>query len=189
MTNKSKEEEKKFFLETKATLKSKDEKMIIAKLRELKTKGNASILPLILDLLESSSSDDIIQEVLNIIGDLRDQNCAPVIISYIDNKKLGKHVSAIVSSCWQSMLDFHAHLSSFATCFLDGDYQTALEAFTVIEEMLWKSTDEQIQSCKKILVENKKTVTEEKRLLYRELIKVLDEGKSGNPEMYPELYE
>lgn len=183
------EKEKKFILETKASLKSKDKKIVLSKLRELKTSGNANILPYILDLLESSDSSEIVQEVLNLIRDLRDQQSVPIIVDFIQKNIKGIYIGEIVSSCWQSRLDFHAYLNIFATCFLHGDYQTSLEAFTVIEEMLWKSSNSQIESCKEILVDNVSKVNDEKKPLYRELIKVIDEGKSDNSDMYPDLYE
>jgi hypothetical protein len=181
--------EKKFILETKIALRSKNDKQIIAKLRELKEIGNVNIFPFILELLESSNSADIIEEVLGIIRDLRDQRCVPVIVEYIEKNKTGVHLGGVISSCWQSRLDFHAYLNSFATPFIYGDYQTALEAFTVIEEMLWKSSDSQIMACRNILVENSHVITAEKKPLYHELIKVLDEGKSNNADNYPDLYE
>ena len=189
MATKLNETERKFILETKATLKSNDNKRILTKLRELKVSGNENILPFILDLLEISNSEDIIKEVLNFIRDLKDQKCVPVIIKYIDNRKVGDQLGEIISSCWQSRLDFHEYLNSFATCFLHGDYQTSLEAFTLIEEMLWKSTDKQIQSCRKVLLDNEREISEEKKPLYNELIKVLDEGRSANSELYPDIYE
>lgn len=189
MTTKLNESEKKFIQETKATLKSKDEKMVITKLRELKVSGNVSILPFMLDLLATGNSEIIIQEVLNIIKDLRDQRCVPVIVDYIEKNKVGTHIGDIIASCWQSRLDYHAFLDTFAGCFIHGDYQTSLEAFTVIEEMLWKSSQEQIQSCKKVLLDHVGEIEEEKKPLYKELIKVLDEGKSANSEIYPDLYE
>lgn len=189
MATRLSEQEKKYILETKSALTSKDEKYVLGRLRELKISGNVTILPYILDLLVTSNSNVIIQEVLNIIRDLKDQKCVPVIVEYIDKNKVGKHVSDIISSCWQSRLDFHAHLNIFADCFLHGNYQTSLEAFTVIEEMIWKSSEEQIQSCKEILVDNVSKVNREKHPLYRELIKVLDEGRSENSETYPDLYD
>jgi hypothetical protein len=189
MADKKSTLEKKFIQETKAALNSKDEKSVHTKLRELKESGNVYILPYMLDLLATSNSQVIIQEVLNIIKDLREPKCVPVIVDYIEKNKVGNHIGDIISSCWQSRLDFHSYLNTFAICFLHGDYQTSLEAFTVIEEMLWKSTEEQILSCREILVDNVGEISEEKQPLYRELIKILDEGKSENSEMYPDLYD
>ena len=186
---KQSEQEKKFIQETKAVLKSKNEKNIYSKLQELRVTGNVSVLPFMLELLETSNSQIITQEILNIIKDLRDQKCVPVIVEYIEKNKDRNHIGDIISSCWQSRLDFHSYLEIFATCFLHGDYQVALEAFTVIEEMLWKSSEEQIMSCRKVLQKNAGKVSELKQPLYKELIKVLEEGRSKNSETYPDLYE
>lgn len=189
MSEKLSEKEKKFILETKASLRSKDKKIVLSKLRELKVSGNTNILSYILDLLETSDSSEIVQEVLNLVRDLRDQQSVPIIVDFIQKNMKGIYIGDIISSCWQSRLDFHAYLNIFANCFLHGDYQTSLEAFTVIEEMLWKSSNDQIESCKEILVDNVSEVSDEKKPLYKELIKVIDEGKSHNSEMYPDFYE
>ncbi len=40
----------------------------------------------------------------------------------------------LVSSCWQSGLDYSDFAGDFADIFITGDYMTALECFTVLEE-------------------------------------------------------
>jgi hypothetical protein len=188
MSDTRKEQEKRFILETKSALTSKNNKQILVKLQDLKANGNVAVFPYIMDLLVDDTSEEITTEVLHMISDLKDQKCVPVIVEYIEKKKVGTYLADVVSSCWQSQLDFSAYLNSFAVCFVQGDYQIALESFTVIEEMLWKSSDKQIYSCKKVLADSEALITEEKIPLYHELLKVLDEGISKNPENYPDFY-
>ncbi|MCK7536379.1 MAG: hypothetical protein MZV63_38065 [Marinilabiliales bacterium] len=40
----------------------------------------------------------------------------------------------LVSSCWQSGLDYSDYSADFAKVFLKGDYATSIECITVIEE-------------------------------------------------------
>ena len=43
-------------------------------------------------------------------------------------------ISMLVSSCWQSGLDYSEYSADMAEVFLRSDYVTALECLTVIEE-------------------------------------------------------
>ena len=176
--NKNTEEEKKFIAETATALASDREEKVIAKLNELKLKGKPSILPLILDLLNSSKSEKVKQEVIFLISNLKDQNCVPYIIKYIQQNQGHTMISQVIAACWQSRLIYSKYLNTFIRCFVSGDYQVALESFTVIEEMLWQSDSKSISECKKILVSEIENINSEKMPLYNELIKVLDEGRS-----------
>ncbi|MBN2522304.1 MAG: hypothetical protein JXB24_03470 [Bacteroidales bacterium] len=172
-------EEKRFITETKASLNSKNDDLILAKIHELRSSGKASILPLILDLLNKNNSERVKREVILFISNLKDQKCVPFIADYIQTHSNTLWISQLISACWQSRLDYSDNLNIFTNCFLSGDYQVALESFTVIEEMVWRASNSAIESCKRILNEKVSDINDEKKPLYRELIKVLNEGKSN----------
>ncbi|HEX2394553.1 MAG TPA: hypothetical protein VHI78_04365, partial [Bacteroidales bacterium] len=79
-----------------------------------------------------------------------------------------------VAACWQSGLDFSSYLQVFAGLFIQGDYSTALEAFTVIEESLGNATEDEVYACIQFLKESEYLVSDEKLPLYRELQKVVE---------------
>jgi hypothetical protein len=186
--SKQKDTDKNFILETRQALQSNDYHTINIKIQELKTTGKPSILPYLLDLLNSPCPDTIKQEVLLLVGDLKDQGCVEVLVGYIKMKKAGVYLSQLIASCWQSSLDFSAHLNIFAECFITGDYQTSLESFTVIEEMLWRCKAETIMSCLQILENRASEIKNEKKALFEELLKILEEGRTANSDEYPDLY-
>lgn len=181
---KNTKEEKKFVAETATALSSDKEEKVIAKLNELKSKGKPSILPLILNLLNSSKSEKVKQEVILIISNLKDQNCVPHIIKYIQQNQNHTMISEVIAACWQSRLIYSKHLNTFVRCFVSGNYQVALESFTVIEEMLWQSDSKSISECREILIGEIENIDSEKLPLYNELIKVLDEGRSKSNDEY-----
>jgi hypothetical protein len=185
---KQKDGDKNFIMETRQVLQSNDYNTINLKIQELKRTGRPSILHYLLDLINSDCPDTIKQEVLVLVGDLKDQGCADILVGYIQMKKAGTYLSQLIASCWQSSLDFSAYLNVFAECFITGDYQTSLESFTVIEEMLWRSKPESITSCIQILESRESEIKKEKKPLYDELLKILEEGRTANSEEYPDLY-
>jgi hypothetical protein len=183
------ESEQRYYTETAKKLESEDIRIVIKTLHELKSTGNAIIMPLILDLLAKNNLDAVNQEVLIFIGQLKDQKSVPELIKYVNYKKAGKHLADLISQCWQCGLDFSPYLTIFADNFLTGDYKVALESFTVIEEMLWRSTPEMIIDCQNYLLKGKDKINKDKELLYKELLKVIESGNSQNAEDFPEFFD
>lgn len=181
-----KEAEKKYYAEIKNSLNSKDKNIVRAKIKELKSKGHATHLPLLLDLLNTIADEEIKQDVLTLLGELREQKCAPIITDYIAKNHANTLLTEILASCWQSRLDYSAHLDTFADCFITGTYQSAIECFTVIEEMVWKSSETAITECRVQLLKSSNEMDELKKSLFHELIKVLESSRSQNSEEYPE---
>jgi hypothetical protein len=181
--------DQKLISEVAEKLASTNETIVLKKLHSLKSTGNAKILPLVLDLLTTSKSEIIISEVITMMGQLKDPKCTPVIVEYIQGKKVGEYLSDLIASCWQSGLDFSQYLAAFAECFITGNYQVALESFTVIEEMLINSDKKLIEDCRTYLLDQEKNIDPEKKLLFKELIKVIENGTSQNVEDYPEFFE
>jgi hypothetical protein len=60
--------------------------------------------------------------------------------------------------------------------FVQADYRTALESFTVIEEALGNASETEIYECILFLKEAECMVTDEKIPLFRELRKVVEKS-------------
>jgi hypothetical protein len=80
----------------------------------------------------------------------------------------------LVSSCWQSGLNYSGYSSDFADLFLAGDYMTAIECFTVIENSVNNLTRPEKDSLIKQIREGSSSVIGEKTALALELISVLE---------------
>jgi hypothetical protein len=79
----------------------------------------------------------------------------------------------LIASCWQSGLDYSGFSSEFTRYFLESDYMTAVECFTVIESSVNKITRSKKDELIKIIREQTAGDTGEKGALSRELISVL----------------
>jgi hypothetical protein len=80
----------------------------------------------------------------------------------------------LVSSCWQSGLNYAGYSSDFAILFLTGDYMTAIECFTVIESSVHNITRAKKDEIIKMIREGSFAVISEKTALALELISVLE---------------
>ncbi len=81
------------------------------------------------------SEDTLIRKAIEgFMNDLKDQSVCREIITEIRKPFKQATISMLVSSCWQSGLDYSEYSADMAEIFLRSDYVTALECLTVIEE-------------------------------------------------------
>jgi hypothetical protein len=82
-------------------------------------------------------------------------------------------ISMLISSCWQSGLDYSEYVQDIVRVFLEGDYSTAIECMTLIEESLRYNTREDKDEAIRRVEKSSKAFTHEKNALSRELISIL----------------
>ena len=133
--------------------------------------GAIGLLVTCYDGSDNNSVKRLIKEFLN---DLKDQtSCSEVMAELKKDLKPGT-LSMLVSSCWQSGLNYAGYSGDFAGLFLSGDYLTALECFTVIESSAENLSQAEKDAIIKILREGSQTGISEKKALVLELISVLE---------------
>ena len=164
---------------------SKEEKLMISKLqsgksylimeviKEIKQDGSVRLIPYLFEIVASNKSAAIEDEIIRMMSDIKKRDAVPYIVESIKKYKFGDKTASIIAICWQSRLDFSAHLPVFIEFFFQNDYQTSIEAFTVIEESLYNATVAQKNECLKILERESSKVSETLKPLYNELRKLV----------------
>ncbi len=149
-----------------------DTTLVLGALHEIRNSGSVRMLPCILKLLNDSHDSKVQDAVLGLISEIKTQDAVPFII---DSLAVSNNVllARLLAACWQSSLDFSAHLSLLTGIFIRGDFETALEAFTVIEQSM-PNTDE-ITRMKTIreLNDAEPQINAEKVALWKDLINLL----------------
>jgi hypothetical protein len=154
-------------------LESNNPADVMIAIKEIRHHGNIRILPYLFRLMKPSTHEAIRESILMLISELKTQEAVPVIVSILEQADRGRDFTRLVAACWQSGLNFSGHIPVFIRIFVDCDYQTAVEAFSVIEESIM-NVDATIQkSCLQLLQESAARVSKEKYPLYRELVKVV----------------
>lgn len=120
---------------------------------------------------DNSSVKRLITEFLN---DLKDQSSCEEVIAEIKRVLKPETQRMLVSSCWQSGLNYSAYSSVFADLFMNGDYLTAIECFTVIESSVNNLSKPEKDSITELIREESAAGIGEKKALARELISVLE---------------
>ena len=114
------------------------------------------------------------KSITGFMNDLKDQSVCQEVINEIRKQWKPDTISMLVSSCWQSGLNYSEYSLDLAKVFLKGDYITAIECLTVIEESvreLSKATKEEIM---KMLEVTHISQINEKKELTLELIAILE---------------
>ena len=163
----------------------------IKELDEILNKGNNKVITEAIDLLRLEKpfegaiglltaffdkTDDfsIRKSITGFMNDLKDQSVCQEVINEIRKQWKPDTISMLVSSCWQSGLNYSEYSLDLAKVFLKGDYITAIECLTVIEESvreLSKATKEEIM---KMLEVTHISQINEKKELTLELIAILE---------------
>jgi hypothetical protein len=72
--------------------------------------------------------------IAGFLNDLKDPTVCPEVIAEITRPWKPGTISMLVSSCWQSGLNYSEYALDLAKTFIKSDYVTAIECLTVIEE-------------------------------------------------------
>ena len=117
---------------------------------------------------------------MQILNDIKLKSATEIIVKEIENKKDASIQHELVSSCWQRGLDYSKYFNFFVELMLKCNYLTAIETFTVLEEMELKAySDEEIETFLKKLKAKVKSFEQDKQFLVRELIQIIEGKKAG----------
>ena len=132
------------------------------------------VVSLLTALYDSSDEFTIRKTISGFLNDLKDQSVCAEIIEEIRKKWKPDTISMLVSSCWQSGLDYSDYSLDLARIFLKSDYVTAVECLTVIEESVDELSSSRKSEIIKILEKSPVSEINEKKELTIELISILE---------------
>lgn len=164
----------KYYNEIEARLKGKDTKDILDTLKDIRKTGHAYILPLVFNLANENPNQQVQEEIFQMLGQLKEKDCTEYVVNEIKSGNSKKNINRLLATCWQSGLDYSEYLLDFTEQFILGDYVTSIEAFTVIEEWIHNASRDNIQASKQLLIDKVSGISEEKKPLYLELVRLIE---------------
>jgi hypothetical protein len=155
---------------------NKDNNIVITEAIELlrQEKPFAGAIGLLTAYYDKTDDFSIRKTITGFINDLKDQSVCQEVIEEIRKQWKPDTISMLVSSCWQSGLNYSDFSLDLAKVFLEGDYITAIECLTVIEESIQNLNKATRDKILKMLEESPVTQITEKKELMLELISILD---------------
>ncbi len=154
-------------------LRSGNTAAIIDAVREVRNRGNSSILPEIFDLLLNSESEEVINACAALLNDLKQAESVDYMVSAIKEKKYKPIRNILVSACWQNGLNYHKDVQLFADILLNDSYTIAIEAFTVIENSIGAMDDIDVLQLRAKLKSGIASADDKKKALIIKLLSVI----------------
>lgn len=157
-----------------AVLDSGKKESIIDVVRSLKKEEPPVGAIALLVAFYDASYDKVLQKTIeSFFNDIKHKTVRKEIIAEIKKPWKSNTISMLISSCWQSGLDYSEYLADIATIYLKADYVTAIECMTVIEESAGRSDRKTKDDIIRIIMESSSAHTHEKSPLTSELIGIL----------------
>lgn len=101
----------------------------------IKTEGDQSLIPALLDLLSTGQDHRVTTELVSLLADIKDNHFKKILIDRIVTTSDPLPKSLLLRICWESALDFSDSAEMFARMILTDDFIVALEAATILENM------------------------------------------------------
>ncbi len=108
---------------------------VISAIEKIKDKGNELYLPSLFELLANTQEEEITAEIQKLLGTVKSKEAIPYFAEALENEKLKPAQKSIIAACWQNGLDFADYLPIFVEIVINEEWETAFEAFTVIENI------------------------------------------------------
>jgi hypothetical protein len=132
--------------------------------------GAIGLLASFYDKTEDITVRKAIEDFMN---DLKDQSVSKEVITEIRKPFKPATISMLVSSCWQSGLNYSEYSADLVNIFLKADYVTAIECLTVIEESVHELTTAKRNEIIKNIEAYHVQSSDEKKGLTHELVSIL----------------
>jgi len=155
---------------------NKSDSLIIAeKIEELRLEkpfeGAIGLLTAHYDKAEDLS---VRNSIAGFLYDLKDQSACNEVINEIGKPWKPNTISMLVSSCWQSGLNYSEYSMELAKTFIASDYVTAIECLTVIEESVNDLTRERKDEVIKMIEDSSAKIPKDIMSLKDELLLILE---------------
>lgn len=116
---------------------AQDDQQINQLLDQVKEEGNLSVVPILFELLKQYAGTYIENKLIDLLVDVRISGFKEKLIEAIQNPDYISIKAILVRICWESTFDFSENIDLFTQILLNDEFPIALEASTVIEEVLY----------------------------------------------------
>lgn len=141
-------------------LKSFEDVLVGKGLSKMATKGDASLLPDLINLLSETDNQKHKQESESILFGLKDKEALITLIDYLKTDANEHKKWIALNAIWQSGFDASEHLTVLVDFAINNSYTNAIDVMTIIENSEFDEKNENLvdQNLKKIndyLLKNK----------------------------------
>lgn len=146
-------------------LTSDKDSVVLSAIKKLRDEGNEKFIPILIETMVTTESTEVEKEIIAFLNDLKNTASAPYLIEAIKNDDYTDYKSILIGIFWQSSLDASEHLAFLVEQAIEGDFMTAFEAVTVIENLDGTFTESEIMDATYTISENIENIKGEKKKL------------------------
>lgn len=150
-------------------LNSEDIEIVKDALEKISETGNRFYLPLLFDLLNTMPEHDVEVEITKLIGSVKNKESVNTFMRAVEDEKYKLIRQKLIAACWQNGLDFSNFIPVFIDIVINDDWETAFEAFTLIDNLEYLPGEEIINIAKQKITEALPAVNEQKRYFLTEI--------------------
>lgn len=159
-------------------LSSKDVKVQLKSVQELKVHGNETSIEPLVQLLSTSDSDEVKKEITDLLNTLKSTKTPPFIIKCLADSKFANCRQDLLISIWSTGLDYNQYMSEIASATVEGGLMEAIECITILENLKEGLDENQIMDAllifKSYLVDAKDQ-NESKNNIIKEIVLMLQD--------------
>lgn len=131
-------------------LSSSMDEVVLKALTKVKDKGTVNVIEPLIDAYFSTENGKIRQEISEILNSLKISTATEVLVNALDENAHDRN-QLILNALWNSNLDSSKFMNKIMEIAVTGDYLTAFEALTVLDNLDEVIEEEQLTECKLIL--------------------------------------
>jgi len=155
-------------------LQSDQPNEVLDAISEIRRHGQPEHLQPLQKILNESEHQEIVDAVIKLFDDLKDQKAVSHLVELIQSDQPSQTKKILIASCWKSGLDYSAHLKPFFKTFVEDDFETAFEAYTLIDSNIHNADPVLIPDLLNYLKSAWSGIPDDRVLLADDLMKILE---------------
>lgn len=160
-------------------ISSNDPALTAEAFRELKEKGDESVLVPLLDLLDDQQDMSVVSDIIELLASVKENSFREILMNRIRQTTEIQQKSNLIRIAWESSLDYSANWKLFVESLLNDDFIVALEAATLIECFVHNLNEDEQKQLRALL--ESATFSADKKCLIQGIIEEME-----NPEDWGE---
>lgn len=130
-----------------ADLNSGNTPKISNALKSLQVNGDITVIRPLIELLKTDLSHQLETEILEFLGDIKVTTASSEIIAVLKDEKFIKQRQQVLSTIWNSKIDYSKYIAEFVEIACEGNFMEALECLTIIENLDGPFEENHILEC------------------------------------------
>jgi len=104
-------------------------------LDSLQVHGDDSVIEPLIQAIDLQTDEKCVSEIIEFLSSLKSTKAVKTVMDCLRNPKYGHQQIRILSTIWNSPLDYSEHLAEFIALAVKGDFLIALECLTILENL------------------------------------------------------